>query len=233
MSATMSTATAVEAPTTVDRACPMQASTTVNYTAPGVSSSIAMSVTANVAASIAPAWATPTSAPPIPRPTVVSAMSPAPVVPGSGADKDSACKPLWAIEAVRRASIRVIGIVAVRAYRRTAHISWPGVRLIGIAPVGIPLIGWALIGWTLVRVTSIGLTLVVTLIVSSRSSRIDLRLRVRKRQHQHCQQRQVFHVAHISPLGSRAPTSISTGHLLWSSFGLPVTANYEPEPLLI
>ena len=161
----MSTATAVEpasameAPTTVDRACTMEASTTVNYTAPGVSSSIAVSVTANVAASIAPAWATPTSAPPIPRPTVVSAVSPAPVVPGSGADKDSACKPLWAIEAVRRASIRVIGIVPVRAYRRTAHISWPGVRLIGIAPVGIPLIGWALIGWTLVRVTSIGLTL--------------------------------------------------------------------------
>jgi hypothetical protein len=95
-----------------------------------------------------------------------------------------------------------------------------------------------LIGWTLVRVTSIGLTLVVTLIVSSRSSRINLRLRVRKRQHQHCQQRQVFHVAHISPLGSRAPTSISTGsistgHLLWSGFGLPITANHEPEPLLI
>jgi hypothetical protein len=90
-----------------------------------------------------------------------------------------------------------------------------------------------LIGWTLVRVTSISLTLVVTLIVSSRSSRIDLRLRVRKRQHQHCHQRQVFHVAHISPLGSRATTSISTGHLLWSGFGLPVTANHEPEPLLI
>jgi hypothetical protein len=90
-----------------------------------------------------------------------------------------------------------------------------------------------LIGWTLVGVTSIGLTLVVILIVSSRSSRIDLRLRVRKRQDQHCQQRQVFHVAHISPLGSRAPTSISTGHLLGSGFGLPVTANQEPEPLLI
>ena len=145
MSTTVSTATAVEASstvdcaaaTTVDCAAAVEASAAMNYAAPGVSSNISASVTANVAVSIAPAWATPTSAPPIPRPTVVPAMSPAPVVPGSGADKDAACKPLRTIKTIPRASVGIIGVVPVRTYRRTTHISWAGICLIGVAPIGI------------------------------------------------------------------------------------------------
>lgn len=48
--------------------------------------------------------------------TAAEAMSPRP-----GADKDSAGKPLWSIEAVGRASIGVIIIVAVRAHRSHPH----------------------------------------------------------------------------------------------------------------
>ncbi len=205
MSATVSTATAVEsastmeASTTVDCAAAVEACAAMNYSAPGVSSSITASVTANVAASITPAWATPTSMPPIPRPTVVSAVAPAPVVPRADTDKHSANEPLRTVEAVRCAGIRIIGIVPVRTCRRPGSVSWAGVCLIGITSVRIPLIGWALISLALIGVTAIGLTLVVALIVSGRNSRINLRLRIRKRQHQHCQRRQIFHVAHIEP----------------------------------
>jgi hypothetical protein len=75
------------------------------------------------------------------------------------------------------------------------------------------IIGWTLIGWALVRIASIGLTLPlvgvvsirltligVALIVSSRNSRINLRLRVSKRHRQHCQHRKIFHVSHMKPL---------------------------------
>jgi hypothetical protein len=44
----------------------------------------------------------------------------------------------------------------------------------------------------LIGVTAIGLTLVVALIVSGRNSRINLRLGIRQRQHQHCHQRQIL-----------------------------------------
>jgi hypothetical protein len=98
------------------------------------------------------------------------------------------------------------------------------------------IIGWTLIGWTLigiasisltlplVGVVSIGLTLVgVAPVVSSRNSRFHLRLRVRKRHRQHCQQRKIFHVSHMNPcsrpakLRSDPQTFLKTGGL----FGVP------------
>ena len=53
----------------------------------------------------------------------ITAMAPSPVIPGSGADKDAAFKPLWTIEPIWRASIRIVRIVAVLTDRRTIRIS--------------------------------------------------------------------------------------------------------------
>jgi hypothetical protein len=56
---------------------------------------------------------------PIPASAVVPA-APIPVIPRAGADEHAIKKPIWAIVAVRRTSIRVIIVVAVRAYWRRA-----------------------------------------------------------------------------------------------------------------
>jgi hypothetical protein len=108
--------------------------------------------------------------------TVVAAMAPSRVIPGAGTDKYSARKPLRTVKAVRRTRIGIIRIVAVRANRRPVHIARPWV---GIALV-IALIG-------------------VTLVVSDRNSCLNLRLRIGKRQHQHCQQRNVSQITHMNP----------------------------------
>lgn len=190
---------------------------------------IAPSVSASVAARVA--WATISTASPI------STMTPA--IPGADTDERSANEPLRTVEAVRRTGIRVIGIVPVRTYRRTTHISWAGVSLIGIAAVGIALIGWPLVRIAsisltlpLIGVVSIGLTLVVVaLIVSSGNSRFNLRLRVSKRHRQHCQQRKMFHVSHMNPCSRPAKTPIGSANLLkdwrpfWGSF-LPSTPSH-------
>jgi hypothetical protein len=44
-------------------------------------------------------------------------MTPAPVIPGAGADKHATQKPLRPVIPIRRASIRIIRVVAPRAYR--------------------------------------------------------------------------------------------------------------------
>ncbi len=55
-------------------------------------------------------------------PSVIS-VSPA-VVPRACADKDSASKPVRTIVAVGRASIRIVGVIAVSASWRASHIAW-------------------------------------------------------------------------------------------------------------
>jgi hypothetical protein len=55
-------------------------------------------------------------------PARASIKSRVPVVavePRAGADEDAAAEPFWTVVAVRRAGIRCIGIVSVRADRRT------------------------------------------------------------------------------------------------------------------
>jgi hypothetical protein len=72
------------------------------------------------------------AAPAEPRPSVettsiesaaVVAMTVVPVEPGTGADEDSADEPIRAVVSIGRTSIRVIIIVAVRAYRRRSNIT--------------------------------------------------------------------------------------------------------------
>jgi hypothetical protein len=71
--------------------------------------------------------------------------------------------------------------------------------LIGIALIGISLIGIALIGPALIGTALIG----VTRVAANGNSRFHLRLRVSKRQHQHCQQREIFQITHNGLPGSR------------------------------
>jgi hypothetical protein len=54
-----------------------------------------------------------------------SAASPVSVIPGPGADEHSAYEPVRPVIAVRRASIRIIVVVSVRAHRWSANIARP------------------------------------------------------------------------------------------------------------
>jgi hypothetical protein len=72
----------------------------------------------------APAIMIPVAAEPAPVPASPIVTAPVvAVIPRAGADKDSADEPIWAVVAVRRASIGVIIIVAVGAHRRWAIVS--------------------------------------------------------------------------------------------------------------
>jgi hypothetical protein len=145
----------------------------------GVSASIASArVTSGVATSTYEAAAI-VAVSVVARPTIVSAVTPSPVVPGTGTDKHSARKPLRTIEAVRRTGIGIVRVIPVRTHRRPVHIAR--------ARVGIALV-----------ITLVG----VGLVVSDRNSCLNLRLRVRNRQHQHSQQRNISQITHMNPLGS-------------------------------
>ncbi len=77
------------------------------------------------AMSVAPASTTPTpTASPSPAaPTTPAPGSPSPTVPGTGADKDSVRKPRRPVIAVRRASVRIVAVIAIRAAGRS--VSYP------------------------------------------------------------------------------------------------------------
>jgi len=61
-----------------------------------------------------------TTVPAAPAPTMV----PAPTIPGPGADEDAANKPVRTVVAVRRACVRIIRVVAIRANRRSSNSNW-------------------------------------------------------------------------------------------------------------
>jgi hypothetical protein len=50
----------------------------------------------------------------------VPAVAPSPAVPRADAEEDAVLKPLGTVVSVRRARVRSIGVVAVRAHRRRA-----------------------------------------------------------------------------------------------------------------
>jgi hypothetical protein len=197
---TVETAGTVRATSASDYTAAVKSTSTSDYTATVVSTpGVTAGVAANIASSIAPTWASVESAAP------VSDMTPSPVIPGSGTNKYSAYKPPRAIEAIRRASIRIIGVIAVWAPWRTIDIALVGIFvivLIGTALV-IVLIGMALV-IVLVGTALIIVLISLPLIRSSGSSSIHLRLRVRKRQRQNGQQRQIFQITHMNPLVSRS-----------------------------
>ena len=199
-------ASAMVSTTTANGACAMIS------TAAGVTTSVAAAtVVTGIAAAVAAAPVTPDVTAPVPATTPISTMTPAPVIPRSNADKYSACEPLRTIKAIRCARIGIVRVVAVSTDRRSADIPWAGVRLIGIAPVRIALV--------LVRLVLVG----VTRIVSRRNSRFNLRLRVSKRQRQHCQQRKIFHVSHMNPCSRPVKTLFGSANLLKTGglFGVP------------
>jgi len=178
-----------------------------HITAAICSMDIAASIPTNVAAPITPAWATP-----ITRTSPISGMTPTPVIPGSGTNKDAANEPPRAVETIRRTGIRIIGIVPIGAYRRSASITRSGIALIRITPVWIALIRWALIAWALIGrsliLTLVLLALILTLILLALvrvtrvvpSSRIGLRVRVSHRQCQRREQCKMLYVSHLTPL---------------------------------
>ena len=177
MSAAVSATVEATAATTMKSATAATVESTATSVAAGVPSSgiitgiaaaIASACIASVVASSTYEAASIVPVTVVAGPTVVAAMTPSPVVPGTSADKHSARKPLRTIEAVRRTGIGIIRIVAVGANRRSVHIarSWVGIALV------ITLVG-------------------VIWVVSDRNSCLNLRLRISKRQHQHCQQRKV------------------------------------------
>ena len=159
-----------------------------SVTAAGVATGIAATIAPNIAASVTAAVAVPV----VPRTTIVSTMTPAPVIPGPDPDKCSADKPLRTVEAIRRAGIRIIGVVAVRTYRRAASIARARV---GVALI-ITLVGIALV-CILVGVALVCILVGIALVVSGANSRFNLRLRVSKRHRQDCQQRNKSQITQI------------------------------------
>jgi hypothetical protein len=75
---------------------------------PVVASDVPMSVASPVVAAV-----------PIARVTPISNMLP--VIPRTGADKNAAHKPPWAVVPIRRTGIRVVGIVSIRTNRRPSR----------------------------------------------------------------------------------------------------------------
>ena len=192
----MEAAATVESTSATNRAAAVIGASASDYattvvTAPDVTPGVATSI----ASSIAPTRASVESAAPVSR------MTPSPVIPGTSADKYSACKPPRPVEAIRRASIRIIRVVAVRAYRRTAGVALVGILVIVLTgrPSVIVLTGTVLVivpigvlvAATLI-IVSIGVLIALPLIWPHCNSSIHLRLRVRKRQCQHGQQRRYF-----------------------------------------
>jgi hypothetical protein len=232
-SATVEAASAVEAAGTVkstsasDYTATVKSSSASDYTATVVSTpGVTAGVAANIASSITPTRASVDSA------AQVSGMTPPPVIPGSGTNKYSACKPPRPIEAIRRASIRIIGVVAVWAHRRTIDIALVGIFVIVLIGTALVIV---LIGIGIARViVLVGTALIIVLIGlplirSSGNSSIHLRLRVRKRQRQHGQQRKIFQITHMNPLGSRPGQLLfriqkpsKDRWPLWVPFSLPV-----------
>jgi hypothetical protein len=229
-------APSVSAPT-VESVAPVKSTSSVSVEAPAsphdatvisatrvtmavCSMGIASRISTNVAVSVTPAWVTPCRMSPVARVTPISAMTPAPVIPRSHTNEDSANEPPRAVETVRGAGIRVIGIVPIGTRGRTASISRAGKGLI-VFTVWIALIAWALISWTLVSrsliltlillaliLTLILLALILTLILLAlvrvtwvvSSSRISLRVRVSHRQRQRREQCKMLYVSHLTPL---------------------------------
>jgi hypothetical protein len=207
--AAVGSATTVEAASAADCAaanCAAPNCTAPNCTAAGVSASgipagvatgVSASVTAagvatGIAATIAASVTADVAVPVVPRTTIVSTMTPAPVIPGPDPDKCSADKPLRTVEAIRRAGIRIIGVVAVRTYRRAASIARARV---GVALI-ITLVGIALV-CILVGIALVCILVGIALVVSGANSRFNLRLRVSKRHRQDCQQRNISQITHI------------------------------------
>jgi hypothetical protein len=121
---------------------------------------IAPSVTPGVTASIAPPGITEAAATPISTTTPVPTMTP--VIPRSGTDEYSTCKPLRTIEAIRCTGIGIIGVVPIWAHRRSVNVARVGIALVGVTLVSVTLVA-------------------VTLVDSDANSRFNLRLRVSKR----------------------------------------------------
>jgi hypothetical protein len=70
--------------------------------------------------STAVAIAAPTVAP---APATVAPTA-SPAIPWAGTDKHSACEPIRPVIAVRRASVRIVPVVAVGAYRCCSDVAW-------------------------------------------------------------------------------------------------------------
>jgi hypothetical protein len=81
-----------------------------------VAASAVVAASVAVAATVAPAGATIVAASPTP-----TAASPISVIPRAGADEYAASEPVRTVVAIRRASVRVISVVAVRANRSRAN----------------------------------------------------------------------------------------------------------------
>jgi hypothetical protein len=187
-----------------------------NYTAAAICTpGVPARVPASITSAVAEARASVDSMTPISATAPISRMTPSPVVPRSGTDEHPAYKPPGAIEAVRRASIRIIGVIAVCANRRTIGIALVGIFV--IVPVSraliVVLIGTALVVVLIVLIATALIVVLVRLplVVSRGNPSIHLRLRVRKRQRQHSHQRKIFQITHRNPpwLQIRSPSSIS------------------------
>lgn len=180
------------------------------------SMSIAPRIPANIAVPVAPAWVTPSCISPVAWVTPISRMAPSIVIPRSNTNEDSANEPSRAIETVRGAGIRVIGIVPIGTCRRSASVSRASIALISVAPVGIALIGGALVRLALILLVLILWALIllalvrVIWVVSNPGSPFNLRLRVSHRQHQSREQCKMFHVSHRSPCARPAKTPIGS-----------------------
>jgi hypothetical protein len=136
----MSTATAVEAATTAASTMEAACGTAAEATAAAISTScaaagVAASRTARIAACAASVSvvipvgvavciaATVPTAIPVPSAVAVAATEPvaisaAPVIPRANADEEATVKPAGTVVAIRRASIRIIGVIAPLAIRR-------------------------------------------------------------------------------------------------------------------
>jgi hypothetical protein len=125
-------------PAAVPTAPTMKASTTVEATTAAVETATYASAEALSATAVEPATseaASPktasgeaaTVAPSAAAVVAVSPSAPVAVIPRPGADEHSTSKPAGPIEAVRRAGVRIIIVISIRAHRRPGHIavSWP------------------------------------------------------------------------------------------------------------
>src|SRR5579863_23702 len=118
-SAPVAPAAVKPAASTVKATAAVKAATTMDSTAETISAPAAASEnpTVAVAAAITISTAVITTAAP--------ATSPVPVVPRTGADEHATREPVRAVEAIGRAGIRVIVIVAISAGRRPAVVARP------------------------------------------------------------------------------------------------------------
>lgn len=107
--------------------CTMEAAAngTTSYSTASCISSTVRSIAASAVGAIAAASIVATATVE-PTTTPVSAMAPAPTVPGTNAEEDAAIKPGWAVVAIGCASVGIVRIVAVcagwRAVRRITAI---------------------------------------------------------------------------------------------------------------